>query len=91
MSWKISLACAGLLALAQPIAAQSAGDRFGSVPHFARVGEANANREALMADATRIAVRASLPADGNPQLSQQELMSILLLTSLQNASKDRMH
>jgi len=70
-------------------AAQTAAVQRSQAPHLRNAAEFAPNRDVLFADATRIAVRASLPAQADSRLSQQELMSMLLLTSLQNVPRDR--
>lgn len=78
-----------LIGMSSAVAAQTASVQHNSSQHPRKAAEFAPNRDVLFADATRIAVRASLPAQADSRLSQQELMSMLLLTSLQNVPRDR--
>ena len=77
------------ITMSSAAAAQMATVQRNPAPHLRNALEFAPNRDVLFADATRIAVRASLPAQADSRLSQQELMSMLLLTSLQNVPRDR--
>lgn len=77
------------ITMSSAVAAQTATVQHNPAPHPRNAPEFAPSRDVLFADATRIAVRASLPAQADSRLSQQELMSMLLLTSLQNVPRDR--
>ena len=77
------------ITMSSAAAAQTTTVQHNSTQHPRNAAEFAPNRDVLFADATRIAVRASLPAKADDRLSQQELMSMLLLTSLQNVPRDR--